>query len=90
MKLLLALILGASALAGSSVVIPTPTSAFGEATLPAAQSQDCGGVRVSVIFGWIPSYLGEQWLDLSLSDNAFAAGTFVSAGPLNSATSRFR
>jgi len=35
----------------------------------------------SVTFSWVPSRRGEQWLDLSLSDNGFAADTFAGAGP---------
>jgi len=36
---------------------------------------------VSVTFSWVPSRRGEQWLNLSLSDNGFAADTFVGVGP---------
>jgi hypothetical protein len=45
--------------------------------------------RVTVIFYWTPSDEGPQWLDLSLANNGFAPGTFVSAGPLASTESSF-
>ncbi len=49
------------------------------------QAQECsptvaGAIRVT--FVWTPAISGPQWLDLSLSDNGFAPGTFVGIGPL--------
>ena len=44
-----------------------------------------GPGRIRVVFRWLPSLHGgarAQWLDLSLADNGFAAGSFVSHGPL--------
>jgi hypothetical protein len=59
-------------------------------SLPAAYHQSClpdGTVRVT--FGWTPSYGDSQWLDLSLSDNGFAPGTYVGVGVFGSLTGTF-
>jgi hypothetical protein len=40
------------------------------------------GASTNVTFWWGPNRAGNQWLDLSLVDNNFAAGTFVGAGPI--------
>lgn len=39
--------------------------------------------KITVTFSWTPAGMGEQWLDLSLYNNDFAAGTFVGSGPLS-------
>jgi hypothetical protein len=43
------------------------------------------GLRVNVSFEWAPigSSAQAQWLDLSIFDNDFAEGTFLSFGPLH-------
>jgi hypothetical protein len=55
--------------------------------------QACGGQAgvVNATFKWkTPVPPGSvQWLDLSLVDNGFAPGTFVSAGPLDPAATTF-
>ncbi len=50
-------------------------------------TQECstsGRTTVSIDFAWAPSLAGgtTQWLDVSIYDNNFAAGTFLSKGPL--------
>ncbi len=67
----------------------SPRHAHASGSLPAAQVQECVGGSVVVSFGWIPDGSGAQWIDLSLSDNGFAPGTFVSVGPLSSFVSGF-
>jgi len=69
-----------TALIFASVAWARPAAAPGSP--PIAYHQSClpdGTVRVT--FGWTPSY-GHQWLDLSLADNGFAPGTYVSVGPM--------
>lgn len=57
-----------------------------QASQPVVKSpQDCSAAQpgtVEVAFQWTPSHQGQQWLDLSLFNNGFAPGTFVSVGPL--------
>jgi len=55
-------------------------------------AQSCSGTNADTTFSWTPSVPqgSVQWLDLSLSDNGFAPGTFVSAGPLASSMTWFR
>jgi hypothetical protein len=46
---------------------------------------ECAGVAsnaVRVIFLWTPSRSGTQWLDLSIFNNGFAPGSFVTTGGL--------
>jgi hypothetical protein len=45
--------------------------------------------NIRVEFSWSPSGQGPQWLDLSLFDNDFAAGTFLTSGPLPGSRSSF-
>ncbi|MGE0653059.1 MAG: RICIN domain-containing protein, partial [Alphaproteobacteria bacterium] len=46
-------------------------------------SQTCqSDGRVSVSLAWQPSFRGDQWVDLSVYNNGFAAGTFANNGPL--------
>ena len=59
---------------------PSPLAATGLAV-----SQECGPAgrgAVRVTFTWTPSRGGQQWLDLTLTNNRFQAQTFVGAGPL--------
>jgi hypothetical protein len=45
--------------------------------------QQCAaGNEIQVGMTWTTYNLGAQWIDVSLNDNNFAAGTFVSNGPL--------
>jgi hypothetical protein len=77
-----------AALVFTSVAWARPAAAPG--SLPGALHQSClpdGTIRVA--FGWTPSYGGSQWLDLSLADNGFAPGTYVSVGPLASYAGSF-
>ena len=55
------------------------------ASTPIAYQQSCStqSDRVNVVFLWVPSDQGSQWLDLSLADNGFAPRTFVGVGPLS-------
>lgn len=41
---------------------------------------ECVGRDVRVFFLWTPSRTGPQWLDLSVFNDGFAPGTFISAG----------
>ena len=64
---------------------PAPPPAPAPAQGPGIMIAECAagtpnGVRV--IFLWTPSRSGPQWLDLSLVNNGFAPGTFVSMGSL--------
>ena len=54
-------------------------------------AQDCDGSSsgVTITVSWVPSRRGQQWVDLSLSNNGFAPGTFAGAGPLPPEASRF-
>ncbi len=56
------------------------------ASAPVAYQQSCSAQSdaVNVIFLWTPGGQGSQWLDLSLVNNGFRLGTFVSTGPLGS------
>jgi hypothetical protein len=44
---------------------------------------------VSATLSWVPSRRGEQWLDISLSNNGFAPGTFIGVGPFPPGTDTF-
>jgi hypothetical protein len=57
---------GGGPVAGASLGFPTATC----------------GASANVTFWWGPNRAGNQFLDLSLVDNNFAAGTFVNAGPI--------
>jgi hypothetical protein len=59
---------------------------LGSVSDPTVVQQSCGSDQryVSVTFQWEPSGKGEQWTDISLFANDFAAGTFIGAGPFNS------
>ncbi len=61
------------------------------ASSPLAYHQSCSARsdRVNVTFLWTPSGQGTQWLDLSLSNNGFVPGTFVSVGSLSPAQYAF-
>jgi hypothetical protein len=75
--LLLATLFTATALLSS----PTSTHAAAN-SLYVSQSCAAGGVTVN--FGWDgqdPAAI-QVWIDISLADNGFAPGTFISAGPL--------
>src|SRR5215211_342894 len=65
-------------------------AAFPGADNVAVSNQACLADRsVQVSLAWTSSNQGVQWLDLSLSNNNFAAGTFVGAGPLASGQNNF-
>jgi hypothetical protein len=38
---------------------------------------------IRVVFTWVSSGQGPQWVDLSLFDNGFALGTFLGSGPID-------
>lgn len=68
---------------GSFLSLPCPSkSAQLGSVAQGCSSVTSGAVRAE--FSWTPaaSSGAVQWLDLSLSDNGFAPGTFISAGPL--------
>lgn len=71
------------AVIGLSAVTPPPAEGYPAAS-PVASAQYCSNQPgyILVDFRWTPSGDGPQWLDLSLSDNGFAPGTFVAIGPL--------
>jgi hypothetical protein len=50
---------------------------------------NCAGSLANVTFYWGSNNSGLQFLDLTLIDNNFASGTFVSSGALSSGTGRF-
>jgi len=60
--------------------------ALGPAPDPIVVQQSCGSDPryVSVTFRWGPSGKGEQWVDISLFANDFAAGTFIGVGSFTS------
>src|SRR5437870_1480761 len=55
--------------------------------LSSARSMDCTANNASVHFEWQPVPGGQaQWLDLSVTDDSFAPGTFVGYGGLPAAS----
>jgi beta-lactamase class A len=63
---------------------PRPTAAIGPGIM-VAQCLGTGRDAVRTTFLWTPSRSGSQWLDLSVFNNGFAPGTFVSTGALSPA-----
>jgi len=62
---------------------PTPAPRLAPAQGPGLMLAECAGASADsarAIFLWTPSRSGAQWLDLSVFNNGFAPGTFVSAG----------
>ena len=57
------------------------TEASAGASLVSTQ-WSCANGYASVTFTWGPGGGYEQWLDISLHNNGFAAGTFLGAGPM--------
>lgn len=60
---------------------PQPSAAIG----PGIMVSQCVGTArnaVRTTFLWTPSRSGNQWLDLSIFNNGFAPGTFLSTGAL--------
>jgi hypothetical protein len=59
-----------------------------------AVQQSCSPTSglVDVTFRWTPRLLSgiAQWIDLSVFDNGFVPGTFISAGPLSAVASSFQ
>ena len=58
-----------------------------EAAYPAADvqsvSQQCTSENsVRAMITWTSSYTGNQWVDLSVNDNGWIPGTFITEGPL--------
>lgn len=54
---------------------------------PLVTGQGCDGSsanETTALFRWYTIDQGPQWLDLSLLDNGFAPGTFVTVGPIES------
>ncbi len=84
---LLALTVAVAVIAlGRLAVSPRPAFAM-SLGLPQA---NCNGNTASVRFDWtVASGASQVWLDLSLADNGFAPGTFVSAGPLDPNSSSY-
>ncbi len=44
---------------------------------------NCSGSTATITFSWTADGDGAQWLDLSVTNNGFADGTYLSAGPLS-------
>ena len=66
----------------------TSALAAGSSPAAAAPAQDlssriqCDGDVLSIVFSWVSSGDGQQWLDIGI-DQTFAAGTFTGTGPLS-------
>jgi len=60
----------------------TPPAEAAAAFIAVAGQQCTSASQVSVSFSWAAYNEGQQWFDLSLSNNGFAPGTFVGIGPL--------
>jgi hypothetical protein len=61
---------------------PTANAIGAELVLPSAA---CSGSAADVTFKWKPQVGGsQQWVDISLHDNGFEAGTFIGAGAFGS------
>ncbi|MDP9236467.1 MAG: class A beta-lactamase-related serine hydrolase [Chloroflexota bacterium] len=58
---------------------PAPAPAIGPGIM-VAQCLSTAPNSVQVTFLWAPSRSGNQWLDLSIYNNGFAPGTFITAG----------
>ncbi len=89
MSKLFALIVVVSA---SLIGILAPARSTEAAQGPAVPRQFCSGTVAGDIqaeLQWAPLQSGDQWLDLSLANNGFAPGTFVTVGPLVPTTSDF-
>ena len=67
---------------------PTPAGAAAGLTITQACNPATPG-KVRATFAWTPSQSGQQWLDLSLSNNGFQPQTFVAVGPLPAQASTF-
>jgi hypothetical protein len=83
------LVVGLSAIIASFSLDSRATQAAppAQAAPPGAWAQYCSQAQpgtVQVVFLWTPSRQGQQWLDLSVFNNGFTPGTFVSVGPLPS------
>lgn len=70
------------------VAVANARPAATPAGFPSASRQYCTPA-LGVTFTWTSSGDGPQWLDLSLADNGFAPGTFVSVGPLAAGVAQF-
>src|SRR5581483_8262554 len=66
----------------------TPRRALAAPALHAVRSQTCVANAASVKFEWQPmAGATQQWVDLSVNDNGFAAGSFIGYGPLGANSS---
>ena len=65
----------------ASSLMPARTEASAGASLVNTQ-WGCANGYARVTFSWAPSSGVVQWLDISLHNNGFAAGTFIGAGPM--------
>lgn len=76
-----------SGASGSAVVTVLCPVAAATLAFPTTQCVNFPPTGAVVSFTWQPAQGATvQWLDLSLSDNNFAPGTFLGAGPLDPAT----
>ncbi len=75
------------------VLVPTGksvTRADGGAALGFPRSDCSNGSTANVTFQWTPvAGASVHWLDISLADNGFAPGTFISAGPFSGSQAGF-
>jgi len=71
----------------SATGLASVRSAMAQATLanpPVLVTQTCSSLqpgKIIATFQWQPVGSGQQWLDISLFRNGFAAGTFIGLGP---------
>jgi uncharacterized protein YkwD len=65
-----------------AAVNSTPVAQAAPTAQLTGTSSNCNNNSGSVTFTWAPAGVGTQWLDLSLLNNGFADGTYLTAGPL--------
>jgi hypothetical protein len=71
---------------GLAVALPARSADAAASGL--GQSQVCNGGKADVTFTWsgTSSTASQVWLDISTSSNGWKNGTFISAGPFDTAT----
>lgn len=63
-------------------MISTSSARAGEGGVLLSAGANCSGSTAEVVFSWLSDGAGTQWLDLSLANNGFADGSYLSAGPV--------
>src|SRR4051812_49175930 len=80
----------AAILALLALLILPRTPAGAAAALLDRPTFTCGAGAATVRFSWRPaSDASVQYIDVSLADNGFALGTFMSAGPFDGAVASY-